>query len=301
MNDLSHLEGWAGIDATQIAIASSYFQFSAIAPNLMADSQGTSDPILLYKAFKDVLKGSYPQYKAQEIGDCTSHSTGHGSDLLQCIEIVLGGEASEYREVSTEAIYAVGRECANMLRSFSGDGCYGAAIVKGMQEIGLVTREMLGDDGAYSGRRAKQWGRTGMPKSVREMASKYKLGGAALVKTWDELVAALKNGYPVAVCSNYGFTMTRDSQGFCDPRGTWNHSMLLTAVRFDREGANCWQSWGPKTPSGPIDLDQPEFSFWIDRRPIERMLGQGDSFTLSKAPNFVERKLPKNIDWSIAA
>ena len=99
----------------------------------------------------------------------------------------------------------------------SGDGCYGAAAVKAMTSIGEVSREQLGTDGTYSGDRAKAWGTNGIPADMVAKAAPFKLGSAALVSTWDELVAALGNGYPVTICTDQGFTMDRDPQGFRRP------------------------------------------------------------------------------------
>ena len=50
------------------------------------------------------------------------------------------------------------------------------------------------------------------------MASAFKLGNAAGVTTWYELVAAITNGYPVTICCNQGFDLTRDADGFCAAR-----------------------------------------------------------------------------------
>ena len=81
---------------------------------------------------------------------------------------------------------------------------------------------------------------------------------------------------PVTVCSDQGFTMTRDKDGFCRASGVWNHCMLINAVRFDRPGALICQSWGPDTPSGPTSLEQPSFSFWCDKKTVEHSLLPGD-------------------------
>ena len=77
--------------------------------------------------------------------------------------------------------------------------------------------------------------------------------------------------------------------------------MVIAGVRFDREGACIIQSWGPDVPDGPLGLDQPTFSFWADRRAIERILSDGDSWALSKAPEFVVRPLPVHWGYSQAA
>ena len=145
--------GWRGIDATQKLFAGQFSALRQAAPHLFGGPAPT-DPVLLYKAWSDVL-GKYPDYPAQQIGDCVSFGHGHGNDLLQCIEIGLG-EPAEYRETDTEFIYAASREVAGILGT--SDGSYGAAAVKAMTTIGLLSREMLGTDATYSGDRAKAWG-----------------------------------------------------------------------------------------------------------------------------------------------
>lgn len=291
-HDFPYQTGWID-DGGHELIAADLPVLATDAPDLLPTAE-PSKPIRLYRAWWDVT-GNYPDYPAQQIGDCVSFGHGHANDLLQCVEIALG-EPSEYRETDTEFIYATSREVAGILGR--GDGSYGAAAAKAMLNMGIVSREMLGSDGAYSGSRAKSWGRTGAPSDVKAKAGPYRLGAVARVTTWGSLVAALWNGFPVSVCSNWGFTMTRDAQGFCRPRGTWAHCMFFAGARFDRPGACCTQSWGSDTPSGPLDLEQPSYSFWIDKQYVERMLAAGDSWALSRSPEFVKRPLPA--DWSQA-
>ncbi|MBV8221990.1 MAG: hypothetical protein JO293_01355 [Candidatus Eremiobacteraeota bacterium] len=283
--DPSSLCGWRN-DGGHHVIAATLPTSPAIC---QGDGTEPSSNILLYKAWHDVL-GHYPDYPAQQIGDCVSFGHGHANDLLQCIEICFG-EPAEYRETDTEFLYGESRKLAGMLGFW--DGSYGAAAVKAMLQVGTVSREMLGSDGTYSGQRAKSWGLHGPPTAVEAQAAPYKLGSVAKITTWDELVAALWNGSPVTICSNQGFTLERDSQGFCSPRGTWGHCMFIAGVRFDRKGALIVQSWGPTLPSGPLDLDQPSFSFWAERPVIESILAAGDSWALSRAAEFVKRPLPK--------
>lgn len=232
------------------------------------------------------------------VHNCVSFGHAHANDLLQCIEIVLG-EPTEYQETMTEWIYGESRKVGHMLGPM--DGSYGSAAIKAMTTVGVISRAMMGSDGAYSGKRAKAWGFSGPPSELEAKAAPYKLGSAAMVKTWDDLVAAMRNGYPVTICSNQGFTMDRDEQGFCSARGVWNHCMMIAGVRFDREGACICQSWGSNTPSGPLVLDQPSFSFWAERRIVERILSQGDSWVLSKSPDFKPKPLPAHWRWNLAA
>lgn len=288
--------GWRGIDATQQHVASQFPALRQAAPHLFAAPPPTN-PILLYKAWAEVL-GKYPAYPAQEIGDCVSFGHAHGNDLLQCVEYRLGAPV-EYRETDTEFIYGASRQVAGMLGT--GDGSYGSAAVKAMTTIGMVSREMLGSNGTYSGDRAKQWGETGPPQDLEANAASYKLGSAALVSSWDELVAAVTSGYPVTICTSLGFTLTRDNDGFCAAKGTWGHCMLIAGVRFDIPGACIVQSWGPDVPDGPTALDQPDFSFWVKQAAIEQILGEGDSWALSKTTAFVKRDLPPTWKYDSAA
>lgn len=258
-------------------------------------ADGGPENVYLYKAWKEVL-GEYPAYPRQEIGDCTSFGSGHAIDLLQCIDLATShGSKDQYRETCTEAIYGMGREIAHMLGG--GDGCYGVAVSKALTEFGAVPREAVGP---YSGQRAKQWGRSGVPADIKSKAAEHKLGAATLVTTLDEADASLRNGYPFIVCSNQGFTLQRDQDGVCQPRGSWAHCMFVSArrVRGGRVQYCICQSWGPSMPSGPTTDDQPPFSFWADARVIARMIGGRDSLAFSKFSGFVARPVP--VRWTYA-
>jgi hypothetical protein len=291
-----HLCGWvnhpAGVRFQLSRMPYPYFRTAAA--NLMgADAE---KDLLIYKAWKDVL-GDYPAYHRQEIGDCTSFGSGHNVDLTQCIEISVGGEAETYKETCTEALYGVGRELANMLGG--GDGCYGAALARTVTEVGVVPRE---DVGAYDGGRARLWGARGVPAEIKEAMGEHRMQAASLVATLEELDAALANAYPVIVCSDQGFTMTRDADGFCAARGSWAHCMLIAGKRVTgRPGYLICQSWGPNVPSGPLALDQPNFSFWAEPRTIARMLAQRDSFAFSKFAGYPGRPLPAHWTYNRAA
>jgi hypothetical protein len=279
------IPGWLGIDETQRACAAAFPPLAVASPKLFAAPLPQTKPIALYKAWRDVL-GHDPSYPAQQIGDCVSFGHGHANDLLQCIEIKLGEEAL-YEETDTEFIYATSRMVAGILNS--GDGSYGAAAIKAMMSVGMVSREMLGLVGHYRGERARRWGTQGPPAAYVQKAENYKLGAAAQVTTWDELVVAIGNGYPVTFCTQQGFTLERDEDGFCTPEGEWGHCMAIGGVRFDRQGACVLQSWGPDVPTGPLALGQPTFSFWVERHVIERILAEGDSWAIAKAPEFAHR------------
>ena len=275
--------------------------FAVQAAALMQTAYAAPTQVLLYKAWVDVI-GSYISYPRQLIGDCVSFGHSHGYDLLQCVEIALSDPGIKDRpakvaqadiECATEYVYAASRRAAGMLGSWS-DGSFGSAAVKAMTTGGVAPRSAIGP---YDGQRAKKWGHDGPPAELDRLAANYRLGGSALVRTWDELFAALVNGYPVTVCSNQGFTLQRDNEGFCAPRGSWGHCMLICGIKNgNRPGALIAQSWGDSMPSGPVALDQMTYSFWADKNVVESMLAAGDSWALSAAPYFVPRPIPAH--WS---
>jgi hypothetical protein len=296
VTDPLRLCGWVPDHPDRLPIAASMGPtFAQAAPRLMAAAP--AGDILLYRAWLDQNGGKEPPYKAQTIGDCVSHGHGHANDLLQCVEASLNGSDIAYRETDTEFLYGAGRKAGNMLGWQ--DGCYGSAMVKAMTTVGMVAREMLGPDGEYSGKRAKDWGYHGPPAELEKKAADFKLGNAALVQTWDELLAAIGNGYPVTVCSNQGFTMTRNSEGLCEAQGHWGHCMHLCGIIGDT--AVIAQSWGPNVPSGPTVQDMPSFTFRARRNVVERMLAAGDSWALSKSPAFARRDLPAHWRYDSAA
>ena len=266
--------------------------FAQAAPRL--GGSGTGKTTLLYKAFKEVNDGSYIDYPAQTIGDCVSHGFGHGVDLLEAVQIALGHKNEAFQQTATEAIYGMARVDIGGQRGSFSDGAVGAWAAKAVSTIGTVDRDLVG---AYDGQRAKSWGARGVPDAIKDKAGPHKVKTVSLVQSYEDLEDALANGYPVPVCSNQGFTLQRDSEGFCRPKGSWGHCMLIVGVRADaRPGACIFQSWGSEMPSGPLGLDQPPNSFWADRDVVSSMLAMQDSWALSQFEGYPGRAIPDR--WS---
>ncbi len=291
MKDLSHLGGWIDDQAAvQQVVATMPFPVAeTAAANLIGSGAGQT--VLLYKAWKDVY-GDYFTYPAQKIGCCVSRGYSEGVDLLQCVQIALGKKAEKFTPTSHEAVYGMARVDIGGGRLW-GDGAVGAWAAKAVTTIGTIPQELVGP---YDDAKCKLWGNKGVPTEIKSHAGDHKVGAATMVTTADMLDDLLANGYPVPVCSNQGFTMTRDSNGFCAPRGSWAHCMLICGVRTDIPGYCIMQSWGMNVPDGPLALDQPPNSFWAPRRTVESMLRQQDTFALSSFKGYPGQPLPSN--WS---
>lgn len=265
--------------------------FADAAPHLAGTGAGKN--ILLYLAWKEVLGGWF-QYPAQQIGCCVSRGFSEGVDLLECVQIALGHKSEKFEPTSHEAVYGMARVDIGGGRLI-GDGAVGAWASEAVTKIGTIPQKMVGP---YSDVLAKKWGRSGVPDEIKSHAGEHKVGASSLVTTTDQCDDALANGYPVPVCSNRGFTTTRDKDGFCYPRGVWPHCMLICGVRVDIPGYCIMQSWGMDNPTGPLALDQPPNSFWAPKDTVARMLAAQDSWTLSSFQGYPGQPLPSS--WTYA-
>lgn len=284
--DLSHLCGWLD-DGGHVLIAATMPTFAQAAPHLM--QAAPTKPVLLYMAYMDL--GGFPKtYVAQTRGSCVGFGHGHGNDLLQAIEVSAFDSPITMKETCTEFIYAESRKLAGILGRQ--DGSYGASAVKAMTTIGMIPRS---DVGPYSGDRDFQWGLQGPPSNFEQEAGNYKLGTSAQVTNRTEAISSLMNGNPFTICTARGFTMTRDSDGFCAQRGRWGHCMVCAGYRPDKPGFLIFQSWGANTPNGPTVMGMPDWSFWITASDMDGILSEGDSWSLSDTPGFgAPKSLPSS-------
>jgi hypothetical protein len=260
-----------------------------------------NDPVLLYKNVRAVIGTDAPK-GPQGIGDCVSWGFGGMTNYFQCVQIsialrdegLFGSPQEEqneflksigistYEEIATESIYALSRVEVGGQRGSYSDGSVGAWAAKALTDYGLLSRpelSRLGLSPDYNPKRAKDWGAKGLPDNLEPTAKKHPYKIMSSVRSFNDLAKLIENGKPTAICSNRGFSMIRDRQGFCSQKGTWYHCMFAVAVRYDRPGALLAQSWGPNTPSGPTDLEQPDNTFWVDEKVLDGMLRQGDSFS----------------------
>lgn len=261
--------------------------FLAVAPSLAG--AGVGKTILLYEAVRKVW-GRDLDPGPQLIGDCVSWGFAGCVDLVACVEVVAGEAEAHSWDLRTcsEAIYALSRvEYGNMDGSFN-DGSYGAWAATAVTRGGTLSRYRLGP---YDPQRAKDWGANGLPDVLEPEAWQHRIRRTALVQSFAEARDALANGYPVAVCSDQGFSLMRDADGFASPEGIWYHCMKFIATRDDgRPGLLCMNSWGPDQPGGPKGkYDIPDGSFWVDADVCTRMLQQRDSYAVSQFDGYPAR------------
>lgn len=237
-------------------------------------------------------------YNQGNVGSCVGNATAACLSVLNSLEVEILKEPQEFTAMhSADGTYGLCREAAGMLGQ-RGDGCYGSAAAKSILNLGtlyqLVYEDAKIDLRQNDPSRAKQYGYSGVGNALLIEAKKHKCMSAVRVQSSKEAWSLIGNGYPINVCSSQGFSNRRDSEGICQPSGSWNHSMAIIARRTTGDGKKLfliWNSWGDSWASGPYWQDMPEGSFWVHWDVIDRMLSRGDSFAYGGLEGFRARDL----------
>jgi hypothetical protein len=239
---------------------------------------------------------------SQKIGSCVGWGWALSCDILAACDILLRNEAETYGGRVLEAsVYGFSRVEVRGQRNLGGDGSYGGAAAKAVTKYGTLhygqtyNGQQFNDN---SGTREKEWGRDGVPDSLEKFAAEHKVESVALVTSFGDAAKSLQNGYPVALCSGMGFSMTlRD--GYMTPMGSWAHCQMAAGVRWNPEPAILVvNSWGD-CYQGTVDKNLPaqfqRSAGWVKAKDFTRMIGPGeDSFALAGYSGFKPRTLPEN-------
>ncbi len=249
-----------------------------------------AEPVLLWEAARRVTGDVLPARDQGTVGSCVAVAAASAIEHVQCVQID-GGEQAVYREVASEVIYGGSRVQVGGGR-LRGDGSIGAWAAVWLRDYGVVARGVYGryDLRRYSEAMCRELGRRGVPPELQAIAREHRVLEVARVRSWEEAQVAVRHGYAVLVCSDQGFRLERDAEGFCPPRGTWYHAMALIGVQGGRRpGGFLLNSWGASAHSGPrVPPDAPPGGFWADARVLDRMLRQGDSWAFGQFQGFAE-------------
>jgi hypothetical protein len=282
---------------------------TAFLSSLAKPTLAQAGPDLALDESRDVFLGSAllsvaPDWKrgAQKIGSCVGWGWALSCDILAACDILLRNETESYGGRVLEAsIYGFSRCEVRGGRNLGGDGSYGGAAAKAVTNYGTLHYGINYDGVAFtdnSGQREKEWGRDGVPDRFEPFAAKHKVQSTALIRSFEDCAKALQSGFPTAVCSSMGFSMTlRD--GYMSPMGTWMHCQMAAAVKWSPEPAILVvNSWGD-CYGGTFDKNLPpqfqKSAGWVRAKDFTRMVSGDDSFALSGYSGFPPRTLP---DWT---
>ena len=284
--------------------AASKFVSSLKAPTLMQAGPE------LQSSGKDTFLGTWllkvqPHWTrgAQQIGSCVGWGWSLSVDVLAACDILFRGERESFGgRVIESATYGFSRVEARGVKSNpGGDGSYGAAAAKAVTKYGTLHYGQSYNGKVYdkpSGERDREWGRSGIPDDLEPFAAQHRVAQVTLVQNFEDIAKAITNGYPVAVCSGLGFSMTL-KDGWLRQQGSWAHCQMICGVRFgDRPGAFVENSWGD-CYSGTVDQSLPvqfqRSGGWVDADVIDRMVQGDDSYALAGYMGFAPTLLP---DWT---
>lgn len=255
------------------------------------DRSSDEEAVYLWEAVQRVTGQILPGRNQGAVGSCVAVATASALEHLQCVQIA-AGEQAVYRDVASEVIYGGSRVQIGGGR-IRGDGSVGVWAARWVKDYGVVPRGLHGryDLRSYDEQRCRDLGRRGVPPELIAIARQHPVLEVMRVQSWAEARVALRRGYPVLVCSDQGFRLERDSEGFCAPRGIWYHAMALIGMRGGRRpGGFLLNSWGDEAHRGPrVPPHAPPAGFWVDAAILDRMLRQGDSWAFAHLVGFSER------------
>ena len=248
-----------------------------------------------YRVARKVLgKDIGGKLSVQLIGDCVSWGMKHAIEYLSCVDILMRKDAEEFHHIFSPYIYGISRVQVGGGR-MSGDGSIGSWAAAGVMKYGTIFVNK-NECPPYGKDIARKWGSKGPDAKFIDIGKKYLVQSAAKVKTWDDLIAGLANGYSCTVASDQGFEMTPGADGYHDPSGSWAHQMCIyDYCLVDQEHAYIANSWGDshgvvKNPGTGEEM--PRGTLKVKRKIIERMIGQGDTFLVSQFNGFPNQDIP---------
>lgn len=284
--------GWAGERqaANEWDRLASMFPIFSLAP--MA-GQYAGRTGRLWEIVRQVLGTDTLNYP-QKTGDCVSFGAKNAIEYVACVER-FQGDREEIRPIFPPFLYATGRVLIGQNRLRGQAGSLGSWMARAVVEHGVLRSDFPGVP-AYSGRLADRWGDGADFEQFLSEGRQHPVLSAARISRWDELVAAIINGYPCTIASNAGFQMRPGRDGYHERQGTWPHQMCVVGISDDprRPWAGVLNSWGDahgRLRDFETDEPWPVGTLRVRREAIEQMLRSGECFAYSQFVGFPEQQL----------
>jgi hypothetical protein len=241
---------------------------------------------LLWETARKILGTDTPNYP-QATADCTAFSAKNCTEYLQFYPIA-NGERAVFKRTFPPYFYGASRVLIGQKRLGYQGGSLGVWQAQAAMKYGALAIDSP-QCPSYSGKISDQWGINGPPDDLIPIGQEHLVKNTALIRSWDELVMALLNGYPVSVCSSVGFSMLPDQEGFHERGPQWNHAMTCIGVnngtiKGKRQYAAILNNWGD-VHGNLVDFDScepwPKGTLRVQRKDIEDMLAANDSYAYS--------------------
>ena len=285
--------GWVRDDAA-VAEVSQGLRFKVFGDTPAGNVAGIPDHFYQWDIVKKIKPAGPPCKNQNPIGSCVSFGTNNAIYRTMAGQIVLAAANEELKDIAEEVTYAGSRVEIGGGR-IRGDGSVGAWAAQFVQKYGVVSREKHGshDLSVYDPTRCRAWGNSGVPAELEAVAREHPVKDITRIASWEEAKKALAQGYGIAICSDQGFSMQRDSRGVAAARGSWAHCMCLDGYQTEggKEFGHIENSWGPSAHTGPVGWGNPSTAgFWADAAVVDRMIKNGgDTWAFSGVKGFPAR------------
>jgi hypothetical protein len=283
----------------------------AVAGADLIDAIDDNAPVFFWDSETKVAGQVLPSWNQGQVGCCVSFGWGRAIQDRIFYQAATKGDKWNGKLVATEPLYGLMRVQVGKGQLGNSDGATGAwaaLAVKG-DVGGVLFRQVYPpnyDFTIYSEKTARLLGVKGCPADLIPLAKEHPIQTVALVKTSDEVWAAIGNGYPVPICSNVGFQSPLVN-GFCAPSGSWAHCMEIRARFIHPTKGKCFviqNSWGDylkvnngnniiqvKNVNGTTDaITLPQGCFAVTAQTVNRIVAQGDSYAISDFKGFPARR-----------
>jgi hypothetical protein len=271
----------------------------------------------LWKYIRTVLGGKWPAWIWQQTGSCVGAGGGNMGLVTQGVEIALKGEREQFRWLWW--LYTYGRSRTHSGLRGEGEGSFGSGWAKAATTDGIFELDPQGEpdlpDPAIKGGHAvlpaaleMKWSNgAAVAPNWLKVGKAHLFQTAARVRSADDLIAGLANGYAATVASSFGFRqMVPPVVGKGENQirlvtrwdGTWNHQTWFDEF-WDHPDVGPvvrWgQNWGPEAHGKPAG-DYPDCGVYLALDLTDKIIRHPDSevFLFSRFDGFPARESELN-------
>lgn len=252
------------------------------------------EKVFLYQVVRKVLGRDIVNIP-QEIGDCVSWGARNATEYLACCDVLMRKDREKYKEVFPPYYYGTGRVYVGGWDNDYSDGSLGSYMAEAVMKYGTLFSDTP-DCPRYSGNVAKEFGaKRSILDKWKPTAIKYLVKSAQQVTTYEQVCVSIANGYPVTIASMQGFEMMANSKGFHVGSGEWAHQMCIVGYgRKPEDYCLIRNSWGDshgQLKDFETGENLPKGYIRAQRKWIERIIAQDESYTYSQYDGFPEQRI----------
>lgn len=301
--------GWIPDDLRNDEMKEAHFEAITQMPrfNIIGYAGIDTDKIFLWDACKAVNGGKHLLTTRQLIGSCVGHGGYNACRVLMCLDIFIRKDNEQFVEIFEP--YGYGRSRFHAGIRGSGSGSTGSGMAKAARTDGVLRRDFSGLSGwdesadtiTWSSDIDTRWSNgANIGENYLSEGRKYLVKTTAQVNSAADVKAAIQNGYPCTIASNWGGQMqcsVKEGVLLNKHVTSWGHQMSVHGWMLHQTFGDLyyiWNSWGANT-HGVCPTGAPPGGFWVTDDDMDYITSQDDSFAFSQFDGFPAQKLNFNV------